>query len=136
MNASIRKPLARFTGLLLLSLLIVVLSAGVAQSMRGSSSGVSGGLSAGSATGKPPQVPTEALNQGVGTSALTESGTIDLVESTPSGALSTTAWVAIGAAAAVLIIALFAWTMSRRRRRASESGWCALHPEDSMCRVA
>ncbi len=136
MNASIRKPLARLTGLLLLSLLMVVLSAGAAQSMRDFSSNVSGGVSAGSATSKPPQVPTEALNQGIGTSALAESGTVDLVESTPSGTLSTTAWVAIGAAAAVLIIALFAWTMSRRRRRASESGWCVSHPEDSMCRAA
>ena len=66
------------------------------------------------------------------------SGPVSAAPPAPSGTSSTTAWIAIGGAVAVLIIALVAWTMIRRRRQPSEptlSVDCALHPDDSLCRA-
>jgi LPXTG-motif cell wall-anchored protein len=125
MNTSTKKRIARLSGLLLLSLLVVALAASAAQAMLVSSTG-SGG-SAGSGTSQPLQVPTLALHQGAATSSAAQ-----LV----STGTSSTAWIAIGAAAAALLVALVGWTMIRRRRQASEpesQAYCALHPGDSLC---
>jgi hypothetical protein len=135
MNTSPRTRLARLSGLVLLSLLVVVLAAGAAQAMRDFSAGLGGGEPTVTVASKPLQVPPQALNQGVSTSTSAENATSNGAEPTSAGTPSTTAWIAIGAAVAVLIIALAAWTMIRRRHQLSEPASCALHPEDSLCRA-
>ncbi len=137
MKTSTRKPIARFAGLLLLALLVVALAVPAAQAMRDSSSGASGSsASAVIATSKPLQVPEQAVNQGVTT--FSASSTDNAVQPASTDTSSTTAWIAIGGAVAVLIIALVTWTMIRRRRQPGEPAFsvdCALQPEDSLCRA-
>jgi hypothetical protein len=68
--------------------------------------------------------------------ASTGSGTVSATPPAPSSTSSTTVWIAIGAAVAVLIIAILAWALIRRRRQPSElapSNYCARHPEDALC---
>ena len=124
MNTSTKKRIARLSGMLLLSLLAVALAASAAQAMLNSSTGAGG--SGGSGTSKPLQVPTLAQNQGVSTSNAAQPA---------SAGTSSTAWIAIGAAVAALIVALVGWTMIRRRQtdQLESPAYCALHPGDSLC---
>ena len=49
---------------------------------------------------------------------------------------STTAWIAVGSAAAVLLVGFAAWALIRRRRQPDElasAAYCAQHPEDPLC---
>ena len=49
---------------------------------------------------------------------------------------STTAWIAVGSAAAVLLVGFAAWALMRRRRQPGElasAAYCAQHPEDPLC---
>ena len=53
-----------------------------------------------------------------------------------SDASSTTAWIAVGSAAAVLLVGFAAWALLRRRRQPGElasAAYCAQHPEDPLC---
>ena len=54
-----------------------------------------------------------------------------------TAASSTSAWIAAGSFAAIVLIGLAAWALTRRRQpgaRAS-AAYCAEHPEDAMCRA-
>ena len=49
---------------------------------------------------------------------------------------STTAWIAFGSAAAVLLVGFAAWALIRRRRQPdgpASAAYCAQHPEDPLC---
>ena len=49
---------------------------------------------------------------------------------------STTAWIAFGSAAAVLLVGFATWALIRRRREPdglASASYCAQHPEDSLC---
>ena len=189
MNTSTQKRITRFSGLLLLALLVVALSVTAAQAMRVYSAGTgvpptsagsgtstaapsqpgfawgyySSGVSTndarqlhallqGSTLAQVPQhqggaASTSAGSGTVSAAAATDgwlgvppasagSGTVSAVPPASSGTSSTTVWIAVGAAVAVLIIALVAWALIRRRRRPGElapSANCTLHPEDPLC---
>jgi hypothetical protein len=52
---------------------------------------------------------------------------------------STSAWIAAGSAAALVVVGLGAWALMRRRRQPGESAsaaYCAQHPEDALCMAA
>ncbi len=51
---------------------------------------------------------------------------------------SSTTWIAIGSALAVLIVGLTAWVLIRRRRSAelASASYCAQHPQDPLCAAA
>jgi hypothetical protein len=56
-----------------------------------------------------------------------------------SGASSRTAWIAVGSAAAALIVVIGAWALVGRRRQPDErpsAAYCAQHPEDPLCATA
>jgi hypothetical protein len=163
MNTSTQKRIARFSGLLLLALLAVALAVPAAHAMRDFSAGTGGSsTSAGSGTTNAQQLPTPVqieqiisrkdgsgpassvasvpLAPATGTEAgrmrLPASGTLAITQPTSSGTSSRTVWIAVGAAVAVLVIALGAWALLRRRRQSSvpeASAYCALHPGDSQC---
>ena len=48
---------------------------------------------------------------------------------------STTAWIAVGSVAAVLLIGFATWALMRRRQpgELSSAAFCAQHPEDPRC---
>lgn len=49
---------------------------------------------------------------------------------------STTTWIAVGAAAAALLVGFAAWALLRRRPQpgySASAGYCARHPEDARC---
>jgi hypothetical protein len=163
MNTSTQKRIARFSGLLLLALLAVALAVPAAHAMRDFSAGTGGSSPfAGSGTTNAQQLPVQIeqiisrkdgsgpassvasvpLAPATGTEAgrmrLPASGTLAITQPTSSGTSSRTVWIAVGAAVAVLVIALGAWALLRRRRQSSvpeASAYCALHPEDSQCRA-
>jgi len=76
---------------------------------------------------------TDARNQGVlGAVPAPASG----AQPASSDASSTTAWIAFGSAAAVLLVGFAAWALLRRRRQPGElasAAYCAQHPEDPLC---
>ena len=51
---------------------------------------------------------------------------------------SSTTWIAIGSALAVLIVGLTAWVLIRRRRspELASASYCAQHPQDPLCAAA
>lgn len=54
-----------------------------------------------------------------------------------TAASSTSAWIAAGSFAAIVLIGLAVWMLTRRRQpgaRAS-AAYCAQHPEDALCRA-
>jgi len=76
---------------------------------------------------------TAARNQGVvGAAPAPASG----AQPASSDASSATAWIAVGSAAAVLLVGFAAWALMRRRRQPGElasAAYCAQHPEDPQC---
>jgi hypothetical protein len=163
MNTSTQKRIARLSGLLMLALLVVALAAPAALAMRDFSTGTGGSSTfAGSGTTNAQQLPTPVqieqiisrkdgsgpassvasvrLTPATGTEAgrmrLPAIGTQAVTQPTPSGTSSRTDWIVVGAALAVLVIALGAWALLRRRRQPSvpeASAYCALHSGDSQC---
>jgi LPXTG-motif cell wall-anchored protein len=92
-----------------------------------------------------PLVSALAGTQGRGGLALAHNPSASAAQTAASGTSSSTAWIAAGALAAVLLIG--AWALARRRRQrvarasATSSGsadeaFCALNPEDALCRAA
>jgi hypothetical protein len=72
-------------------------------------------------------------NQGVAGAATTPASGAQPASSDTS---STTAWIAVGSAAAVLLVGFAAWALMRRRRQPGElasEAYCAQHPEDPLC---
>ena len=56
-----------------------------------------------------------------------------------SSATSTSAWIAAGSAAAIVLIGLAAWSLTRRRGQSGarpSAAYCAQHPDDSLCSAA
>jgi hypothetical protein len=138
MKTSTQKRIARLSGLLLLALLVVALSVPAAQAMRTSGTSVPS-ASAGSGAASLAQRPTQAqilrVHGGAnGPFVGSGGGTVTAAQSTPSGTSATTVWIAVGAAVAVLIIALVAWALIRRRSSVpGGSAYCARHPGDPLC---
>ena len=58
--------------------------------------------------------------------------------STASATVDFGVWVAVGVAAAALLLIVAAWVSIRRRPRtaASRAAFCAQHPDDAMCMTA
>jgi len=155
MKTIVQKRLARFAGLLVLSLLLVAVSVQAAQALRVQGSGL--GAVPQTTSSQLQGLTTAAQNQhhqGAAASAslLTPAagtqgrGGVALAPSTPasgaqpasSATSSTTAWI-VGSVAAVLIVGFAAWALMRRRRQPGELAsvaYCAQHPEDSLCRAA
>ena len=155
MKTIVQKRLARFAGLLVLSLLLVAVSVQAAQALRVQGSGLGAvpqttssqlqGLTTaaqnqhhqGVAASAPLLTPA-AGTQGRGGVALAPSTPASGAQSASSGTSSTTAWI-VGGAAAVLIVGIAAWPLVRRRRQPGElasAAYCAQHPEDSLCGAA
>jgi len=59
-------------------------------------------------------------------------------QATSPGTTSTSAWIIAGSAAAVLLVGLAAWTLTRRQKpgQLASADFCSLHPEDSLCTAA
>jgi hypothetical protein len=162
MRTSTQKPIARLLGLLVLSLLVVALSVAAAQArptpaqVQRAYDGpdavnpAAGSGTVSAATMKDGWLGMPAASAGSGTvgaatvtdgwlgmpAASAGSGTVGAATPAPSGTSSTTVWIAIGSAVAVLIIAILAWVLIRRRRQPSvpgSSAYCARHPEDALC---
>jgi hypothetical protein len=60
-------------------------------------------------------------------------------QAAPSGSSSTTAWIAAGSTAAVLLVGFATWALMRRRRQPSaraSAAYCAQHPDDALCIAA
>jgi hypothetical protein len=76
---------------------------------------------------------TAARDQGfVGAVPVPAPGAQPMSSNTPS----TTTWIAVGSAAAVLLVGFAAWALMRRRRQPGDSSsadFCAQHPEDARC---
>jgi hypothetical protein len=57
---------------------------------------------------------------------------------TQSGSFSTTAWILVGLAVALLVVGV-TWALVRRRPRRAElspASYCAVHPDDPLCGTA
>jgi len=54
-----------------------------------------------------------------------------------SGTSFTTAWIAVGSVAAVLLVGFATWALMRRRQPGElpSAAYCAQHPEDPLCRA-
>ena len=132
MKTSATKRLARPAGLLLLSLLVMALAVPAAQATASVGSGAGSGYA--SATTTPP-----AGTQGRGGVAAAPFSTTSVTQPVSSGAQSssgtssTTAWIAVGSAAAVLVVGLALWATIRRRRQPGSVAYCRRHPSDSLC---
>jgi hypothetical protein len=53
-----------------------------------------------------------------------------------SSATSKSAWIAAGSAAAIFLIGLAAWSLTRRRGQSGgrpSEAYCARHPDDALC---
>lgn len=157
MKTTAQKRLARFAGLLLLSLLVVATGIQAAQAATINGTGAGSGTASSTA---PPQlqgltaarahqhdqgvvvsviaVTAPAGTQGRGGVALAPFASTSGAQTASSSTSSTTAWI-VGGAAAVLIVGFAAWALIRRRRQPGEPAsatYCAQHPEDSLCMAA
>jgi len=74
---------------------------------------------------------TAARDQVVGAVPVPASG----AQSASSDTSSTTAWIAVGSVAAVLLVGFATWALMRRRQpgELASAAFCAQHPEDSRC---
>jgi len=148
-----RRP-ALLAGLLLLSLLVFAISVQAAQAALVTGTGAGSGKSTISAL----QVPTLAQvqqHQGIGPYApvtTAQAGTqgrggVAAASLTPTqpkaltaaSGSSTSAWIAAGSAAAIVLVGFAAWALMRRRRQREarpSAAYCAQHPEDGLCTAA
>ena len=163
MKTTVQKRLARFAGLLLLSLLVIATGVQAAQAATLQGTGAAGGGSTSVSQTARIQLQgplSAALQQlhhgdvasvsvatapagtqgrgGVNSAPFTPASGTQPASSTTSTTSSTTAWI-VGTAAAVLIVGIATWALIRRRRQPGElasAGYCAQHPDDSLCGVA
>ena len=154
MKITAQRRLVLLAGLLLLSLLVFAMSIQVAQAMNASGSGAGPGKSTINAL----QLPTLAQvqqHQGIGPYAsvtTAQAGTqgrggVAVASLTPvqpkaltaASGSSTSAWIAVGTAAAIVLVGFAAWALMRRRRQPearASAAYCAQHPEDGLCTAA
>lgn len=152
MKTTAQRRLARFTGLVLLSLLVVAVGVQVAQAATSSTTPAAGTEGRG---GVAPLATTPAAEwQGRGgVTALADTpsaGTlgrggivsvrgVTAAEPGLPGTPSTTSWIILGSALAALMMGVAAWALISRRRRRDEPlsmAYCAQHPEHAMCGTA
>jgi len=146
MKTSAQKRIARLSGLLLLSLLVVALAVPAAQAMRFSGTintaqrptqaqlqsahgGPSGSyVVSGSGTLNAAQRPTQAQFQRAhyGPSVVSGGGTLNAAQSASSGISSTTVWIAAVAVLGALLIGT--WALTRRRRQRNAAPICEVEP--------
>jgi hypothetical protein len=76
---------------------------------------------------------TAARDQGVAQAA---TAPVSGAQPASADTSSTTAWIAVGSAAAVLLVGFATWALIRRRRQPDEhasAAYCTQHPEDPLC---
>ena len=135
MKTTAQRRLARFTGLVLLSLLVVATGVQVAQAAANSTTPAAtwegrGGITAFS--------DTPAAGAG-GTGGMASVRGVTATQPGLSGTPPTASWIIVGSAIAVLAIGLATWALITRRRQRDEPlsvAFCAQHPEHAMCRTA
>jgi len=160
MKTTVQKRLARFAGLLLLSLLVIATGVQAAQAATLQGTGAAGGGS--TSVSQTAHIQLQGLQsaalqqlhhgdvasvsaatapagtQGRGGVASAPFASASGAQPASSSTSSTTAWI-VGGAAAVLIVGFAAWALMRRRRQPGELAsvaYCAQHPEDSLCIAA
>ncbi len=154
MKKTLQKRFARFAGLLVLMVIVAATSVQAAQARRETGSGSGGGTAV--VTSAQLQGLTAAAQQlhrqgsvAAAAAATALAGTqgrggVNAAPSAPTSAVqpapSRTVWIVTGAVlAALLIAAIVAWTLVRRRRGPGEfapANYCELHPEDPTCSPA
>ena len=144
MKTSAQLRLVRLSGLLLLSLLVVALAVSSAQA-AGSGGNSSQQLTlaqvlqrhaAGATTGTAAFTSAQPGTQGRG--GIGPLAPTYVAQPASTSSPSSTTWIAIGSALAVLIVGLTAWVLIRRRRSAelASASYCAQHPQDPLCAAA
>jgi hypothetical protein len=162
MKTTARRRLARFTGLVLLSLLVVAAGVQVAQAAASSATPAAGtqgrggvallattpaagtqgrggvaALATTSSAGTQGTGPATAFARGRGGIASVRG--VTAAQPGLSGTPSTASWIIVGSALAVLMMGLAAWALISRRRQRDEPlsvAFCAQHPEHAMCGTA
>lgn len=133
MQTAIRKKLPVLVGLVVLSLVLLAAEAQIVQAMRDVGTGTQTSAVSPAVSG------TSGINAALPTPA---PGKIAVPSSTASTASSSnTAMIIVGGAIAALAIIALAWALARRSGEPDldESGraaYCALHPDDALCRSA
>jgi hypothetical protein len=157
MNITTHRRVARFAGLLLLSLLVFAIGVQTALATEVSGSGAGsgaaakaaagtqgrGGVAVASITPAQPQALTAVqshhyLGGNYNGRFQPVSNTLAAQTASPSST-STSAWIAAGSAAAIVLVGFAAWALMRRRRQPGErpsAAYCAQHPEDALCTAA
>ena len=119
MKTSAQKRIARLSGLLLLSLLVVALAVPAAQAMR-----FSGTINTAQ---RPTQAQLQSAHGGPsGSYVVSGSGTLNAAQSASSGISSTTVWIAAVAVLGALLIGT--WALTRRRRQRNAAPICEVEP--------
>ena len=130
MKIATQLRLARFAGLLLLSLLVLAVFVMEAPAINAAGSGTGGGAAFTSVSTNQPGTQGRG-----GVSAPVAVAPAAVTQPASSGTSSTT-WILVGIAAAVLVAGLATWAIVRRRRSVGSQAYCAQHPEDAMCTAA
>ena len=140
MKIAATRQIALLAGLLLLSLVVFVTAIQTAQAVNGTGSSTASSTPAAGTQGRGGvalvSVTPAAGTQGRGGVALASVTPVTGVQPVASDTTSTTAWIAAGSAAAVLIIGFAAWVLTRRRRQPGDLAsvaFCAQNPGDATC---
>ncbi len=145
MKTTAQRRLARFTGLVLLSLLVVAVGVQVAQAAASSTTpaagtqgrGAAAALSTTSSVGTQSSFDATAFTRGRGGIALVRG--VTAAQPGLSGTPSTGSWIIVGSALAMLVMVLAAWALISDRRQRDEPlsvAYCERHPEHAMCGTA
>jgi hypothetical protein len=147
MKSAGHKRLGSITVLSLLALLAIAIGAQpvFAGPRSRSAAGTQGstGVAAVSASATPAQ--SAAATSGPGLVIRVRGGVprpVSGAAATPASAATTSdfgVWLAVGVVGAVLLVSIVAWASYRRRGEGGESSlaaFCALHPDDAVCRSA
>jgi hypothetical protein len=135
MKTSVHRRLELLAGLLLLSLLVFATGIQAAQAAIVSGTGAGSGTTATPVTiqdGWLTAANTAARNQDVAQAVTAPASGAQTAAADTS---STTAWIAVGSAAAVLLVGFVAWALMRRRQpgEPASAAYCTQHPEDPLC---
>ncbi len=160
MKTSVHRRLELLAGLLLLSLLVFATGIQVAQAAIVTGTGAGSGTTAtpvtiqdgwltasntasrdldvAGAAATPQDGWLTAANTAARNQDVAQAVTAPVTGAQPASAdtSSTTAWIAVGSAAAVLLVGFAAWELMRRRRQPdglASASYCAQHPEDPLC---
>ena len=152
MKTTAQRRLARFTGLVLLSLLVVAAGVQVAQAATSSTTPSAEWQGRGGVTALATTPSADWQGRGGVTALATtpSAGTqgrggiasvrgVTAAQPGLSGTPSTASWIIVGSALAVLMMGLVAWALISRRRQRDEPlsvAYCAQHPEHAMCGTA